>query len=93
MKRLTALILAIVLIATTTAALAGLYVRPMTVSEVHPSIDCFFAVDEEGYEWAFWQIEDWKIGDNMIAVFDNMDTKTVNDDIAVLYGRDTTAQN
>lgn len=92
MKRLTALIL-VFLLSTSSTAMAELYVRPMTITEVYDSIDCFFAVDTEGYEWAFWEIEDWEIGDRMVAVFDDMDTETVNDDVAIVYGRDTTAQN
>lgn len=86
MKKILALILALVMVLTLSAAAAatyeGLYAKSTVVVEVNEDDDIVVVEDFNGFLWKFEGCEDWVVGDICAMVMDNNGTpETIFDDI------------
>ena len=50
------------------------------VTSVNYDTDTVIVTTAEGNEWAFYETEDWQVGDICAMVMDSMDTETIYDD-------------
>mgnify|MGYP004551419105 CR=1 FL=1 len=50
------------------------------VTSVNYDTDTVIVTTAEGNEWAFYEAEDWSVGDVCAMVMDSMDTETIYDD-------------
>lgn len=78
---------AAILMALTTTACAPIqsatYTREMTVTEINVAEDVVVLVDTEGYEWAFYGVENWLVGDMCTCIMDNNGTENITDDAII----------
>ena len=50
------------------------------VTSVNYDTDTVIVTTAEGNEWAFYEVEDWQVGDVCAMVMDSMDTESIYDD-------------
>lgn len=87
MKRIIALVL--ILISLATSSFAEYYPRTAFVTSFDYTTDCVIVTDWAGMEWAFIGIEDWQIDDIVSMMMDDNNTPdSIYDDIIIktLYG-------
>ena len=87
MKRIIALVL--ILISLATSSLAEYYPRAALVTSLDYTADCVIVTDWAGLEWEFIGIEDWQLDDIVAMMMDDNNTpNNIYDDIIVqaLYG-------
>ena len=61
--------------------LLNTYPRAMEVTEIDTALDKVICVDAVGYEWEYYGVEDYVVGDLVICtMYDNGTTNTIVDD-------------
>lgn len=56
------------------------YPRAFVVSELDYERDMVIVTDAVGFEWEFEEIEDWEVGDMVVAIMYNNGTNVMSDD-------------
>ena len=70
-------------VSTITSATAEFYSKLFQIAEIDRENDVVTAVDCNGMEFQFTEVEDWEIGDFLTAVMDDNDTEEITDDMIV----------
>ena len=76
------------LITLTLMTLLNTYPRAMEVTEIDTALDKVICVDAVGYEWEYYGVEDYVVGDLVICtMYDNETKENITDDeiIDVIY--------
>lgn len=73
-------IAAIVTAMTTITASADLYAACMTITDTNAAEDIMVAVDGFGEEWVLEMNDDWRVGDKIAVLADDMGTEYLYDD-------------
>lgn len=80
MKKILSLVLITLIVICTTACGNKVYPRTMIVTEFDEETDMVILTDFVGYEWVFYGIEDWAIGDVCSCIMDDNGTESIGDD-------------
>ena len=73
-------LLTCVAFATPKKEMGNYYPRAFVVSELDYSRDMVIVTDAVGFEWEFEEIEDWEIGDMVVAIMYDNGTNVMSDD-------------
>ena len=61
-------------------AVSHLYPKATVVSHLDDENDTVYIKDFDGYEWTFYGVEDWEVGDLCSVIMDDMGTREIFDD-------------
>lgn len=88
MKKIVLLILTGIIIAIMTACGSKDYPKTMIVTEVNEESDTVILIDNEGFEWEIYGVEDWEIGDIGSCIMNDNGTEDITDDeiVDIRYG-------
>lgn len=78
-KILLPMLIALVVISTTSCG-AEIYPRTMVVTEINEEADVVTLTDAVGFEWEFYGVEDWAIGDICSCIMNDNGTENIEDD-------------
>ncbi len=82
MKKVIAILIVILIIVVANGN-EEIYPRTMVVSEIDAGSDTVVLTDSVGFEWEFYGIEDWQVGDICSCIMDDNGTENIEDDIIV----------
>lgn len=81
MKKVLAVLLVLLMTTAIIPAQAlGLYARAGVITEFDHENDIVYFMDDVGYTWAFYGIEDWTIGDIVVCIMNDNGTEEIFDD-------------
>lgn len=73
-------LLLVVGFATPKREMGNYYPRAFVVSQLDQERDMVIVTDAVGFEWEFEEIEDWEVGDMVVAIMDSNGTDIITDD-------------
>lgn len=81
MKKVLAILLVFLMTTAIIPAQAlSLYARAGVITEFDYENDIVYFIDDVGYTWAFYGIEDWTIGDIVVCIMNDNGTEEIFDD-------------
>lgn len=84
MKQAIIAMVIMIIVSVTIGTYAEQYPTTMIVNELDYNENMVICIDFNGNEWAFEEIEDWRIGDIASMIMDDMGTELIYDDTIIM---------